>query len=428
VTSPPTSDPAVTMPEPLVPFGPGDVVADKYRVERILGVGGMGVVVAARHVALGQQVALKLLLPTSARDDSARVRFEREARAAVRLRSEHVARVTDVGALADGTPFIVMEYLEGRDLASVLEAEGPLPVQRAAALVRDACEAIAEAHALGIVHRDLKPRNLFLAQRPDGRPLVKVLDFGISKVQEPVELALTRTTEVFGSPSYMSPEQLRSARDADERSDIWALGAILYELVTGRVPFEAMTVTELCAKVFQDPVTPLRARRPDAPEAFARVVERCLAKAREERYASVAELSSALAPFASGGGVTLGSTAWRADVSSPPRRARAALLVAGVLALAGAITLLAALRRERVAPPAPAPSPATAAPEPPPRVAAPAPEPEPPTPPVPASTLEPAASAASAPHARATAAPLPRVPTPPRPAPAGGDDLPTTRH
>src|SRR5262249_17959342 len=183
-------------------------------VDRILGVGGMGVVVAATHLQLGQPVALKFMLAEALAQPEAAERFLREARAAVRLRSQHVARILDVGTLETGAPYIVMELLEGMDLAQLLERR-PLPPQAAVDYVLQACEAIAEAHANGIVHRDLKPANLFLARTPTGAPLVKVLDFGIAKAHDPQLASVTQTSAVFGSPAYMSPEQLRSAKNVD---------------------------------------------------------------------------------------------------------------------------------------------------------------------------------------------------------------------
>ncbi|MEO6420861.1 MAG: serine/threonine-protein kinase [Polyangiaceae bacterium] len=276
----------------------GEILAGKYRVERVLGMGGMGVVVAATHIQLDQLVALKFLLPAALLKPSAVGRFEREARAAVRLRSEHVARVIDVGKLDDGAPYIVMEYLEGLDLGDVVEKNGQLSVAEAVDYLLQACEAVAEAHSLGIIHRDLKPQNLFLTSRVDGKPLVKVLDFGISKVNQGAdELSLTKTTDVVGSPNYMSPEQLRAARLADARSDIWALGAILYELLSGRVPFEAETLTQLCAMVISDPPRPLKDLRADIPLDLVAVIERCLDKDPTRRFQNVAELADALESF-----------------------------------------------------------------------------------------------------------------------------------
>jgi len=213
------------------PFATGDVVAGKYRVDRPLGAGGMGVVVAATHVELDRPVAIKVLLSGAAKDPDVVARFSREARAAAKIRSEHVARVLDVGLLPSGLPFMVMEYLEGEDLAWRLTQQACLPLPEIAQYVLEACEALAEAHAAGIIHRDLKPANLFLATRPDRSRIVKLLDFGISKSPVGAAGAVTSTQAVMGSPVYMSPEQLVSAKNVDARSDVWSLGVVLYEAV-----------------------------------------------------------------------------------------------------------------------------------------------------------------------------------------------------
>jgi serine/threonine-protein kinase len=278
---------------------PGDVLAGKYRVERVLGTGGMGVVVAAMHLKLEKRVAIKFLHPEVSRKPDLVERFAREARAASRIESEHVAKVLDVGTLDDGAPYMVMEYLEGSDLADVVKRRGGLPGQEAIEYVLQACEALAEAHKAGIVHRDLKPANLFLTTRPDGTPAIKILDFGISKVGSGEGPGMTRTSALMGSPNYMAPEQLRSARDVDARADIWALGIILHELLTGEVAFRADTVPELYVCILQNPPTPLRARRPDAPPAMEAIILRCLEKDPARRYASVAELAAALGDLAS---------------------------------------------------------------------------------------------------------------------------------
>ena len=280
----------------------GDVLAGKYRIERVLGEGGMGVVVSAMHLQLDERVAIKFLLPGALHNAEAVARFAREARAAVKIKSEHVARVSDVGTLETGAPYMVMEFLQGRDLSNVLAHVGPLSAGDAAEHVLQACEALAEAHALGIVHRDLKPANLFLAARADGSPCVKVLDFGISKLTSAsssgADFGMTKTHAIMGSPLYMSPEQMSSTRDVDARADIWAVGAILYELVTGSVPFLADSMPQLCGMILQEAPVPPRARRADLPEAFERVVLRCLEKDRTKRFQNVAELAVALAPFA----------------------------------------------------------------------------------------------------------------------------------
>jgi serine/threonine-protein kinase len=226
----------------------------------------------------------------------------------VRLKSEHVARILDVGTLpgtddAPGAPYIVMEYLEGHDLGSYAHGlGGKLPVAEACDYLLQACEAIAEAHAIGIIHRDLKPSNLFVTKALDGSPFVKVLDFGISKIvtADTAAMSLTKTTEVIGSPNYMSPEQLRSAKDVDARSDIWSLGVILYELLTGTVPFPADTITHLTAMVLQDPPVPLRSIRADVPTSLEMLVNHCLEKDRRRRFQSVGELARVLEGFAGG--------------------------------------------------------------------------------------------------------------------------------
>jgi eukaryotic-like serine/threonine-protein kinase len=278
----------------------GQILAGKYRVERVLGVGGMGVVVAAHHLELHERVALKLMLPELAGQPGAVARFMREARAAVKIKSEHVARILDVGSLENGAPFMVMEYLNGSDLAAWLRSSGPLVVEQAVDFLLQAGEAVAEAHALGIVHRDLKPANLFVIQRPDGQHSIKVLDFGISKVSDPAMAggATTKTFALMGSPLYMSPEQMESARSVDARSDIWALGVILYELLTGTWPFNGETIPQLVLQVAKAAPTPLLSRRPDAPEGLEKVLMRCLEKDPNRRYQTVAELAGALVELA----------------------------------------------------------------------------------------------------------------------------------
>jgi eukaryotic-like serine/threonine-protein kinase len=279
----------------------GDVIAGKYEVERVLGVGGMGVVVAATHRELDERVAIKLLRREVLSRHDIVERFAREGRAAVKIKSEHVARVIDVGRLADGEPFLVMEYLEGQDLSAAIEQRGKLPIPEVVEYVLQACEALAEAHALGIVHRDIKPANLFLTLRRDGTPCVKVLDFGISKGPTATAggaASITSTSTVMGSPQYMSPEQLRSIKHADARSDIWSLGMVIYELVAGRVPFDAETMPELCVQIMTGEPTPLDTALPGVPRSFAALVRRCIERDPAARFASVAELAVALHPFA----------------------------------------------------------------------------------------------------------------------------------
>ena len=277
----------------------GEILADKYRIERVLGQGGMGAVVAAHHVALDQRVAIKYLLPDALRSPEIVERFAREARAAAKIRSEHVARVIDVGRFTDGAPYIVMEYLEGLDLAQVLVKHGPLAVEDTVRHVLEASEALAEAHTAKIVHRDLKPSNLFLANRPDKRAIVKVLDFGISKVvgASPAD-ALTKTSGLLGTAYYMSPEQLTTPKGVDHRADIWALGVILHELLSGLAPFRGETFGEVCGGILQNDPESLSALRPEIPPGLVAVIARCLAKKPEARYASVGALAGALEPYA----------------------------------------------------------------------------------------------------------------------------------
>lgn len=279
----------------------GDSLLGKYILEKPLGQGGMGIVYAARHELLGQRVAVKFLLPEIASNGDAVARFLNEARAASRIESDHVARVLDVG-LAQGTlPYMVLEFLDGDDLAIVLGKRGPLPIAEVADFVLQAIDALAYAHALGIVHRDLKPSNLFLVRRQDGTARLKVLDFGISKLMGAQGLSgdITKTNALLGSPLYMSPEQLRDSKGVDHRCDIWALGVIAYELLTSHPPFMADNAVALFAAIQESEPMSLRARRPDAaiPPELEAAVLRCLRRSANERFTSVTELGAALVPF-----------------------------------------------------------------------------------------------------------------------------------
>jgi serine/threonine protein kinase len=294
------------MPTTSPTYRPGVVIGGKYRIEGPLAEGGIGVIVSAQHIGLGRRVAIKYLKPKVISDATVVERFEREGRLVARLRSEHVVRVHDVGELPGAGPYMVMEYLEGRDLGSVV-GDGPLPLARAVDYVLQACDAMAEAHSVGIVHRDLKPENLFLASRPGDEPIVKVLDFGISKLTPRAgdrgrEPSATESGETFGTPVYMSPEQLHSSANVDARTDVWALGVILFELVTGRMPFEGDTLPQLCSSIIGCEPMRLRDLRRDAPEGLEAIVLRCLRKDREERYPNVAELAGDLEPFGLPGG------------------------------------------------------------------------------------------------------------------------------
>ncbi len=281
-----------------LPIELGQTLAGKYRLEQILGVGGMGAVVEATHLMLDQKVAIKFLLRTALKDEASVARFEREAKASVKLRSEHVVRVMDVGKTDDGIPYMVMELLEGKDLAAVISERGPLPVQEATDYFLQICDAVYEAHQAGIVHRDLKPENVFVTRKSTGEPLLKVLDFGISKMAGEAQLSLTNTTQVMGSPYYMSPEQLRSARSVDHRADIWSLGAIFYEMLTGNVPFEAESMIELVTRVVEEFPPPIPGIRGDVPPEVLATVDGCLKKRKEERFESVKDVVRALKPGA----------------------------------------------------------------------------------------------------------------------------------
>lgn len=314
-------------------LAPGAIVRQKYRVGPPLGQGGMAIVVAAEHLFLGQAVALKVLRSDVPQGPEVVERFLREARAARRLEGPHVARVLDVDVLDDGTPFIVMERLVGTDLFA-LARRGPLPIHDAVAYVRQACEAIGEAHQKGIVHRDVKPANLFLTHTPEGRPAIKVLDFGISQVA--VDTRITAEAVGMGSAEYMSPEQIRSAATVDGRSDVWSLGATLFELCTGSTPFHAETASAVLAKVLEGLPTPPRTLRPEVPEGLSQVILRCLEKDPARRFATAEDLARALVPFATEGPPT------RILRAPPARRGvpAAAFVAIGLVALIAAVLVL----------------------------------------------------------------------------------------
>lgn len=284
----------------------GDILLDKYRVERLLGQGGMAVVIAARHLQLDQMVAIKTMSPRALSFPDAVERFIREAKATVRLHSENVARVTDIGTLDSGVPYMIMEYLEGVDLATVLQHRRVLAAEDAVDFVLQACAAMYEAHSEGIIHRDLKPSNLFLTQRVDGSALIKVLDFGISKVAFPEQgdgseqgESLTGEFSTIGSPPYMSPEQARSSKNVDGQTDIWSLGILLYQLSTAHLPFFADSAAEILAKVMYEQPEMANTVAPWVPRGVALVIDKCLQKDPVDRYQGVEELAHALAPYAS---------------------------------------------------------------------------------------------------------------------------------
>jgi eukaryotic-like serine/threonine-protein kinase len=290
---------------------PGEVIAGKFQIERVIGEGGMGYVVAARHLQLGQMVALKFMRDEVCSDEY-KARFLREARNTVRLKSKHVSRVLDVGTMDGGAPYMVMEYLEGTDLSALLQKRGPFPPAEACDYIIQACEAIAEAHGHNIVHRDLKPANLFLTRGAGGEPVIKVLDFGVSKVLElgvdgdetsaggrsaHHDSVVTKATDLLGSPSYMAPEQVISARDADSRSDVWSLGIILFRLISAKAPFTGNSLGDLIQNIMHGPMPNLRDYRPDLPQGLEQVLWRCMERDRARRP-DVVELARMLAPFA----------------------------------------------------------------------------------------------------------------------------------
>jgi eukaryotic-like serine/threonine-protein kinase len=283
---------------------PGTILLGKYRVDGLIGRGGMGAVVKAWHIDLDQPVAIKCLMPEMLDREEIVQRFLREAKAAVKLKSAHVAQVIDVGRLPDSTPIIVMEFLEGADLGAICKHHGAQDPQIAVDLLLQACEGLAEAHANGIVHRDVKSSNFFITQRPNQPAILKVLDFGIATAPQGTS-DLTSTQSVMGTPSYMAPEQMRSSKAVDARSDIWSLGVVLYELLEGARPFQSEAYSELCLKVGMDP--PLPMRRAGVPVELQMVVLKCLEKPLDKRYQSVADLAWDLVPFSSDPGLSRGS-------------------------------------------------------------------------------------------------------------------------
>jgi serine/threonine protein kinase len=466
---------------PLVP-GKGEIIAGKYRVEGVIGRGGMGVVLKATHVRLHQPVAIKMLLPHVVTLPEVVIRFEREARAAAMMKSPHVADVLDVDVTPSGLPYMVMQYLTGNDLAAELKARGALPVQEAVGYLLQTCSAIAHAHAMGIVHRDLKPSNLFLCEGSSPR-LLKVLDFGISKTllhQE--DGAVTMTQESLGTPRYMSPEQIRSAKHVDGRTDIWSLGVILYECITNRRPFKGDSSTAMIAAIVMEDPVPIDQARSDIHPALVAAVMRALAKDVDLRFATVDLLGASLAPFgppesalpapsqrlpyASSGGspdsasrvasrrpseppasvapvASAATPTAESALSTPPdwanapapsllsSRAARRIMGAGALALAGGLTTAGVLLTGHPSLPAPAPATASSSP-----AAAPSdkaaealPPSAPPLSPIDSSstppTIEPASSSAAPlpsvePHTKpAPSKPPVKLPSPPaRPAPS----------
>ena len=288
-------DPASPGADDDLPMALGETLSGRYVLEGILGTGGMGIVCRARHVELEQPVAVKFLRKRFAHEPTVAARFLEEARAAAALRSEHVARVMDVGQTPSGVPYYVMEHLDGTDLESLLVREGPLRIVRALDYVRQACAALHEAHALGIVHRDVKPENLFLATRGEEKPVLKVVDFGIAKRLDPARAkVVTGPQDHLGSPCYMSPEQMWTPRSVDTRTDVWSLGVVLYQLLTGALPFDGESVSEVFSRVASAEFTPVSVLRPDVDPYLDAIVRRCLEKSLDLRYPSVDALADDL--------------------------------------------------------------------------------------------------------------------------------------
>lgn len=280
-------------------YEPGSVLAERYRLEAVLGSGGMGIVLAAFDLERKEAIAIKLLRPELRGRSRALMRFERESRAVAEIVSPHVVRVRDAGLLDDGTPYLVMERLIGRSVAREVSDRGRLPVGEAMRYVAQAARGAAAAHRAGIVHRDLKPANLFLAEGSEG-PSIKLVDFGISKLAAELALAVTATNSSLGTPGYMSPEQLRSAKYVDARTDVWALGVIAYELLVCQLPFRGATTSEVAAAITSREPLPPSSLVTDLPEGLEAVIQKALAKDPQRRQANADELAEALSAFASG--------------------------------------------------------------------------------------------------------------------------------
>lgn len=360
----------MTEPRPTLYAMPkvGDVIAGKYRLEKVAGEGGMGIVYAAEHLVLRQRVAVKVLLPDAATSDAVVERFSREAQAAARIQSEHVARVMDAGSLASGAPFLVMEFLEGCDLCELLALEGKLSPKEVADVMLQALEALAHAHAVGIVHRDLKPANLFLHTRPDGSNVVKMLDFGISKAKaQPGDKKLTGHA-VLGSPVYMSPEQLRNSKEIDGRADLWSLGVVAYELLCGKLPFDGDGVGEIFAAILEQRAIPVCERNPKVPPELAAIIDKCLERNVEDRWSDAAALAKAVTPFGSGTHAALVERIEQVlarskflDVQSTPFETRQVVEAIEAAAKRAKETGTQAMDARPLSPPAPTPAPATSA-------------------------------------------------------------------
>jgi serine/threonine-protein kinase len=278
-------------------FVPGQILAGKYRADRVIGSGAMGVLVGARHLSLDQTVAIKVMRQVAETNDEARQRFLREAKATAKVKSPHVARIFDVGQLETGELYIAMEFLDGVDLGRLLHEGGALSVVDAVSYIHQGLAGLGDAHDQGIVHRDLKPENLFRTRSRDGAPLIKVLDFGLSKLEGGGEGSLTKTAAVFGTPLYISPEQLRDSKHVDQRTDVWAMGVILYTLLAGKNPFSADHIARVLIKVARTEPPPLDTVRPDVPAELARVIGWSMSKDPARRLPTARDFALALEPW-----------------------------------------------------------------------------------------------------------------------------------
>jgi eukaryotic-like serine/threonine-protein kinase len=290
----------VTMPATEPVLAPGTMVGGRYRIVRVVGAGGMGAVYEAQHTDLKKRVAVKTLYDRLARLPEARARFLREGEAASRMRHPHIVDVTDVGTYGE-MPFLVMEYLEGEDLGTLLATERRLSLERALDLLLPAIAAVAAGHAAGIVHRDIKPQNIFLARGFSGEMVPKVLDFGVSKLTGDGDdlVALTGTAAVFGTPAYMSPEQARGAKGVDARTDQYSMAAVLYECVTGRRAHEGDQPLAVVRQIGDGVVLPPRLHCPELPLVFEQVLLQALSREPADRFATMTEFGKALLPLAS---------------------------------------------------------------------------------------------------------------------------------
>ncbi len=283
--------------ETELPCAVGDVIDGRYRIDALCAAGGMGTVFRATHLLLARPVAVKVISKRVLKLPGVAARFLREARLATQLESPHIVKVFDVAVLPSGAPYLVMEWLEGRDLSQVLTRSGPLPIETAIDYVLQACEALAEVHARGIVHRDLKPSNLFVTRGRDGLPNVKLIDFGVSKVDLSGAARITQAGTALGSPSYMSPEQMAGAEDADERADVWGLGVVLFELLTQALPFGSGALGEILARAIVEPPPDPVAMRAGIPPGLSEAILRCLRPDPAERFQDVEALANALVEF-----------------------------------------------------------------------------------------------------------------------------------